>query len=133
MSKEQQLKDMHQNFKRNFPLNEYSAPKEVDEWESNFRIQINSNKTDLTLEDMLIYFRGIVGVTIVRSSRTTNRNSAGLFSSDIYIKYIPQAFNRGVGMDEMFDFIKKEMRKLEGVSLIPLTKSPGTPVVSGDK
>ena len=118
---------MHLTWKKqNSLLLEINSPKEIQEYECNFRLSINANKTKATLEDILIYIRGINGVTIVRSGDTTKRSEANTYNTRLYIKYTPQTFNTGVSLDEAYLFLEKEIRKFgESVSLTRLTTPPG--------
>jgi len=139
MTKEEQLKNIHSKFKKNFLMKEYSSPSEVEEWEIYFRLSVDSQKLKkmsgaekITLEDILVYFRGINSVTIVRSSETERREGSSVFTTKVYLKYTPQSFNRDVGMTDMFEYIKKEMGRFGGaVSVSALTKPPGNPVSQG--
>ena len=107
-------------------LVEFSSPDSTEEYECHFKLKINANKTDAKLEDILIYIRGINGVTIVRSGETTKRNELNLYSTKILIKYTPQTFNRGIKLEEIYDFLEKEIRKFSShISLTRLSPPPG--------
>lgn len=119
--------------KNNFLL-EVTNPKNIQEYECNFRLTINANKTDLTLEDILIFIRGINGVTIVRSGDTTKRTEANTYSTRLYIKYTPQTFNVGVSLDEAYLFLEKEIRRFgQSISLTRLSTPPGELVRTKEK
>lgn len=134
MNKEQFLKDLHFAWKKKRQLLvELTNPKEIQEYECYFRLRIAGSKLQSKLEDILIYIRGINGVTIVRSGETTNRNDAGVYSTKLYIKYTPQTFNSGVSLDDIYSFLEKEIRKFSSaVSLTRLGLPPGN-LVGDDK
>jgi len=112
MNKDDFLKNIHLNWKRRRELLlELSNPENVEEYECFFRLKISSSKIESTLEEILIYIRGINGVTIVRSSETTNRNEIGNYSTKLYIKYTPQTFNPGITLEDIYKFLEKEIRK----------------------
>lgn len=124
---------IYYKWKNNFVL-EAQSPKEVQEYECYFKVRINANKTKAKLEELLIYVRGINGVTIVRSSETTKRNEANMYSTKLYIKYTPQTFNSGVSLEDIYQFLEKEIRKFgEAVSLTRLTPPPGELVTNKEK
>lgn len=128
MNKEDRLKNIHLNWKRTNLLVE--AVGDVNEYECYFRLRINANKTDKTLEDILVYIRAINGVTIVRSGETTKRNEANMYSTRLYIKYTPETFNSGISLEQIYQFLEKEIRKFgEAVSLTRLSPPPGELVV----
>lgn len=118
---------MHLTWKKQTSfLSEVTNPKDIQEYECNFRLTINANKTEATLEDILIFVRGINGVTIVRSGDTTKRSEANTYSTRLYIKYTPQTFNAGVSLEEVYLFLEKEIRRFgEAVSLTRLSTPPG--------
>ena len=125
---------IHEKWKKKFVLNEISSPKDIEEYECYFKLRINANKTDAKLEDILIYIRGINGVTIVRSSETTRRNELNIYSTKLYIKYTPQTFNSGVSLEDIYNFLEKEIRKFsESVSLTRLSAPPGELVSHKEK
>ena len=121
------LNKMHLTWKKQTSfLSEVANPKDIQEYECNFRLTINANKTEATLEDILIFVRGINGVTIVRSGDTTKRSEANTYSTRLYIKYTPQTFNAGVSLEEVYLFLEKEIRRFgEAVSLTRLSTPPG--------
>lgn len=124
---------IHHKWKKNF-IFEVSSPKDVEEYECYFKIRVNANKTDARLEDILIYIRGINGITIVRSSETTKRNELSIYSTRLYIKYTPQTFNSGVSLDNIYSFLEKEIRKFsEGISLTRISPPPGELVSNKEK
>ena len=104
------LDNIHKNFKEKYIINEFYNPKEIKEFECYFRLRINANKTDARLEDVIVYTRGINGVTIVRSGETTKRNEANIYSTRMYVKYTPQTFNSSATLDQIYAFLEKEIR-----------------------
>lgn len=125
MNQEELLKEMHLEWKKQNSLFEAEA-REIQEYECYFRLKINANQTEKTLEDILVYVRGINGVTIVRSGETTKRNEANIYSTRLYIKYTPQTFNIDVSLEQIYEFLEKEIRKFSSaVSLTRLTQPPG--------
>lgn len=118
------------NTEKKMNVFEIVNPKKIEEYECLFKMRINSNKTDSSLEDILIFIRGINGVTIVRSSETTKQNELGIYSTRLMIKYTPQTFNRGVTLDQIYLFLEKEMRKFgESISISRLSTPPGKLVI----
>lgn len=134
MNKEQFLKDLHLKWKkRRELLLELSNPDDVEEYECYFKMRIAGSKVEAKLEDILIYIRGINGVTIVRSGETTNRNDIGVYSTKLHIKYTPQTFNPGITLEDIYLFLEKEIRKFSSsISLSRLGKPPGE-LVTGRK
>lgn len=133
MNNEDFFRDLHKKFKKDYVLREFVNPKEVDEYQCYFKLIVDSNKTEAGLEDILIFIRGINGVTIVRTAETTKRNEAGRYSTRLQVKYTPQTFNRGVSLEQVYKFLESEIRKFgPSVSLSRLTPPPGK-LVSGDK
>lgn len=125
MNQEELLKEMHLKWKKENLLFEEEA-REIQEYECYFRLKINANQTEKTLEDILVYVRGINGVTIVRSGETTKRNEANIYSTRLYIKYTPQTFNKDISLNQIYEFLEKEIRKFsQAVSLTRLTQPPG--------
>lgn len=128
------LDKIHKEFKENFVVNEFYNPKEVKEFECFFRVRINANKTEARLEDVIVYTRGINGVTIVRSGETTKRNEANIYSTRIHVKYTPQTFNRGATLEQIYQFLEKEIRNFgPAVSLSRISPPPGELVVKKGK
>lgn len=126
MNEQDFLRKLHSSWKEKNILSELYNPKDIQEYECYFRLRINANKTDATLDNVLVFIRGINGVTIVRSSETTKRNEANLYSTQLYIKYTPQTFDKGIGLQEIYTFLEKEIRKFgEAVSLTRLSSPPG--------
>lgn len=124
---------MHSDFKNKFVLREFYAPKEVEEYQCYFRMRINSSRTEAKLEDILVFIRGINGVTIVRSTETTKRNESGVYSTKLQIKYTPQTFNKGIQLEQVYKFLESEIRKFgPAVSLSRASPPPGELVSQGD-
>lgn len=124
------LNEIHSKWKEKFILNELDSKHDVKEYECYFRLKINANKTNQTLEEILTYIRGINGVTIARSGETTKRNEQNVYSTKLYIKYTPQTFNPGVGLEQIYNFLEQEIRKFgPAVSLTRLTPPPGELIV----
>ena len=90
MNNEDFFRDLHKKFKKDYVLKEFVNPKEVDEYQCYFKLIIDSNRTEAGLEDILVFIRGINGVTIVRTGETTKRNEAGKYSTRLQVKYTPQ-------------------------------------------
>lgn len=135
MNKEDNFKEIQKTWKiENTYLKEVYSPKEILEYECYFRLRINADKTQSTLEDVLIYVRGINGVTIVRSGETTKRNEANQYSTRLYVKYTPQTFNKDVSLEQAYLFLEKEIRNFgAAVSLTRLTPPPGELVTGKGK
>lgn len=134
MNRIERQNKIHHDWKKKFILNEETSPKEVQEYECFFKLRINANKTNAKLEDLLIYIRGINGVTIVRSGDTTKRNEANIYGTRVHIKYTPQTFNKGVRLEDIYQFLEKEIRKFgEAVSLSRLSPPPGELVTNKEK
>jgi hypothetical protein len=130
MNKQDFLRNLHSKWKKQNVLLEQVSNSDIPEYECYFRLRINANKTQNTLEDILVYIRGINGVTIVRSGETTKRNEANIYSTRIHIKYTPETFNKGVSLENIYQFLEKEIRKFgPAVSLTRLTPPPGELVV----
>lgn len=126
MNKIEKENSIHHKWKKRFILNEISSPEEIQEYECLFKMRINANKTNEKLENILVYIRGINGVTIVRSSETTKRNQLNIYSTKLYIKYTPQTFNQGVTLGDIYRFLEKEIRKFsDSISLSRLSSPPG--------
>jgi hypothetical protein len=107
-------------------IKEITNPKKIEEYECFFRLRISSRKTESSLEDILVFIRGINGVTIVRSNETTKQNELGIYSTRVHIKYTPQTFNKGVTLEQIYHFLEKEIRKFgEAISLSRLSPPPG--------
>jgi hypothetical protein len=124
------LRNLHTKWKRENLLLEVDGNRDIQEYECYFRLRINANQTDKTLEDILVYVRGINGVTIVRSGETTKRNEANMYSTRLHIKYTPQTFNKSVSLDDIYQFLEKEIRKFSSaISLTRLSPPPGELVV----
>jgi len=129
MNTQDALRNMHRKWKRDYILKELVTG-DVKEYECYFKLRINANKTEKTLEDILVYIRGINGVTIVRSSETTKRNDANLYSTRLHMKYTPQTFNPGVTLENIYSFLEREIRKFgQSISLTRLSPPPGELVV----
>lgn len=129
--------NIHKTFKKKYIDNSYLnqflgemyAPKSVREFECYFRLRI-SGREDKTLEEMLIFIRGINGVTIVRSSDTTKQNEQGNYSTVLYIKYTPETFSSGVTLEDAYRHIEQKVRELgDKISLTRLSAPPGELVV----
>lgn len=130
MNQQDFLRELHKKWKKQNVLLEVDRAGDIQEYECYFRLRINANQTEQTLEDILVYIRGINGVTIVRSGETTKRNEANVYSTRLYIKYTPQTFNKGVSLEKVYSFLEKEIRKFgSAVSLTRLTPPPGELVV----
>jgi hypothetical protein len=129
-NKQDFLRKLHESFKAKYPLNEISNPQAIEEYEAYWKMDINADKVNVKLEKILVYIRGINGVTIVRSSDTTTMKNRR-YSTVLHIKYTPEAFNVGVSLEEKYVYLEKEIRKFssEGVSLTRLTPPPGEKVV----
>jgi hypothetical protein len=131
MSKEDFYRSLHSSFKKKFIISEIISPKEINEFQCFFKLKINSTKTDSTLEDVLVFIRGINGVTIVRSSETTKR-VGDVYQTKLNIKYTPQTFNAGVSLEQVYLFLEKEIRKFgPSLSLSRLSPPPGELVTKG--
>ena len=127
-NKQDFLRKLHENFKREYPLNELIKPEEISEYEAFWKMDVNADKVNTKLEKILIYIRGINGVTIVRSSDTTVMKDRK-YSTIIHVKYTPEAFNVGVSLLEKYDYLEQQIRSLsEGISLTRLTPAPGQKV-----
>lgn len=125
-------RNIHKKFKDKFILAEMVGPKEVQEFQCFFKLKVNASKTDSTLEEVLVFIRGINGVTIVRSSETTKR-VGDVYSTKLNIKYTPQTFNRGISLERVYLFLENEIRKFgPAVSLSRLSPPPGELVSKGD-
>ena len=134
MNKIEKENNIHHKWKKQFVLNEVANPKDVNEYECYFKLRINANKTDAKLEDILVYIRGINGVTIVRSGETTKRNDLNIYSTRLHIKYTPETFNSGVQLENIYQFLEKEIRKFgESISLSRLSPPPGELVRAKEK
>lgn len=133
-NKEDFLRKVHSDFKKKYLLMEISNPKDVEEYEAFWKMDINADKVRVKLEKILIYVRGINGVTIVRSSDTTTMKNRK-YSTVLHVKYTPEAFNVGVSLEEKYDYLEGEIRKFssEGISLTRLTPPPGEKVVKKGK
>lgn len=132
MSNEDFYRKLHSDFKKDYVLREIYNPKEVQEYECYFKLTVNSGKTEAGLEEVLIFIRGINGVTIVSTSDTTKRQG-GIYSTKLHIKYTPQTFNRGTKLEQVYLFLEKEIRKFgPAVSLNRLSPPPGK-LVSSEK
>ena len=119
------LRNLHTKWKKDVIL-EGDRFNDIQEYECYFRLKINANQTEKTLEDILVYVRGINGVTIVRSGETTKRNEANVYSTRLYIKYTPQTFNKDISLEKAYNFLEQEIRKFgSAVSLTRLTPPPG--------
>lgn len=130
MKTDEKIKNIHISWKKAILRESIS---QVQEYECYFRLRINANRTDKTLEDILIYIRGINGVTIVRSGETTKRNDLNMYSTKLYIKYTPSTFNQGTSLEDIYNFLEKEIRKFGlSVSLTRLSTPPGEMVSVGD-
>lgn len=133
MTNEDKLKKIHSDFKKNFILNEIYNPKDIQEFQCYWRLKIDADKTEALMEDILIFIRGINGVTIVRTSDTTRRNENNVFSTKLYVKYTPQTFNSGIRLEEVYNFLEKEIRNFgPAVSLTRISPPPGE-LVTGKK
>jgi len=122
---------LHSNFKNKYILREFYNPKEVQEYECFFKLTVNSKKTDSGLDDILIFIRGINGVTIVKTEETSERQN-GIYATKLYIKYTPQTFNRGIRLENVYQFLEKEIRKFgPSISLNRISAPPGQLVSSG--
>lgn len=133
MNKEDRLKKIHSDFKKNFILNELYNPKQVQEYQCFWRLKIDADKTEALMEEILVFIRGINGVTIVRTSDTTRRNENNIFSTKLSVKYTPQTFNSGIKLEEVYNFLEKEIRNFgPSVSLTRISPPPGE-MVSGKK
>jgi len=127
-NKQDFLRKLHENFKKEYPLNELLKPEAISEYEAFWKMNVNANKVNTKLEKILIYIRGINGVTIVRSSDTTVMKDRK-YSTIIHVKYTPEAFNVGVSLQEKYDYLEQQIRSLsEGISLTRLTPAPGQKV-----
>ena len=127
-NKQDFLKKLHENFKKEYPLNELLKPEAISEYEAFWKMDVNADKVNTKLEKILIYIRGINGVTIVRSSDTTVMKDRK-YSTIIHVKYTPEAFNVGVSLQEKYDYLEQQIRSLsEGISLTRLTPAPGQKV-----
>jgi hypothetical protein len=132
MSKEDFYRNLHSSFKKDFILSEILAPKEISEFQCFFKLKINASKTDATLEEVLVFIRGINGVTIVRSSETTKR-VGDTYQTKLNVKYTPQTFNAGVSIEEAYLFLEREIRKFgPAISLSRLSPPPGELVRKGN-
>ena len=70
----------------------------------------------------------------MRSSETTKRNEANIFSTKLHIKYTPETFNTGISLEQIYQFLEKEIRKFgDSVSLTRLSPAPGQLVVAKGK
>lgn len=120
-----QLNKIHLDFKTRL-LKEFLNETEVREYECYFRLRIDGSRIDSNLEHILIYIRGINGVTIVRTSDTTKRNSQGVYGTKVHIKYTPQTFNRNITLEDIYLFLEKEIRKFDpSISLTRISPPPG--------
>jgi predicted flavoprotein YhiN len=127
-NKQDFLRKLHENFKKEYPLNELLKPEAISEYEAFWKMDVNADKVNTKLEKILIYIRGINGVTIVRSSDTTVMKDRK-YSTIIHVKYTPEAFNVGVSLQEKYDYLEQQIRSLsEGISLTRLTPAPGQKV-----
>lgn len=126
MTRSDKLNKIHRDFKQNFVLSEVYNPKEIQEFQCFWRLRIDADKTEALLEEILIFIRGINGVTIVRTSDTTRRNENNIFSTKILVKYTPQTFNRGVSLEQVYNFLEKEIRTFgPAVSITRISPPPG--------
>ena len=122
---------LHSDFKNKYLLNEYRKKSITQEYQLYLEVHINADKTEgATLEDIISKIRGINGVTIVRTSDTTKMVDRK-YDSVIYIKYNPVSFDKGVPLTKQYEYIRKQVENIPGVSIGNKTPAPGELVQKG--
>ena len=123
---------LHSDFKEKYLLSEYRKKSITQEYQLYLEVHINADKTEgATLEDIISKIRGINGVTIVRTSDTTKMVDRK-YDSIIYIKYNPVSFDKGVPLTKQYEYIRKQVENIPGVSIGNKTPAPGELVQKGN-
>jgi hypothetical protein len=123
---------LHTSFKDRFILSEYRKKSITTEYQMYLEIHVNSDQTGgATLEDIVSKVRGINGVTVVRTSDTTKMVNKK-YDSVIYVKYNPASFDKGVPLTKQYEYIRKQIESIQGVSIGNKTPAPGELVQKGD-
>ena len=123
---------LHSDFKEKYLLSEYRKKSITQEYQLYLEVHINADKTEgATLEDIISKIRGINGVTIVRTSDTTKMVDRK-YDSIIYIKYNPISFDKGVPLTKQYEYIRKQVENIPGVSIGNKTPAPGELVQKGN-
>jgi hypothetical protein len=123
---------LHLNFKEKYILNEYRKKSATTEYQLYLEVHVNADQTaGATLEDIASKIRGINGVTIVRTSDTTKMVDRK-YDSIVYIKYNPASFDKGVPLTKQYDYIRKQIEMIPGVSIGNKTPAPGELVQEGN-
>lgn len=123
---------LHSDFKDKYLLSEYRKKSITQEYQLYLEVHINADKTEgATLEDIISKIRGINGVTIVRTSDTTKMVDRK-YDSIIYIKYNPISFDKGVPLTKQYEYIRKQVENIPGVSIGNKTPAPGELVQKGN-
>lgn len=122
---------IHSSFKDKYILSEYRKKSITQEYQLYLEVHINADKTGgATLEDIVSKIRGINGVTIVRTSDTTKMVDRK-YDSIIYVKYNPISFDKGVPLMKQYEYIRKQIENIPGVSIGNKTPAPGELVQKG--